>query len=87
MKLVAILATLAAASSAVAQHGAGDGNDDCGLGLELCNRVKAEYLSCCEYSRPDLITALTAGSYMIQETDPERGERMRRLAEDIQNRF
>lgn len=85
MKLVAIFATLAAASSAVAQHGGGDLND-CGLGLELCNRVKMENLDCCT-NRQDLITALATGGYMIMESDPERGNRMGQLAQDLRDRF
>lgn len=84
MNFFGILAALAAASAAVAQHGGGD-LGDCGLGLELCNRVKAEGMDCCT-DRQILIDVLnTMGWQICQEKQEEcaRGERMQQLARDL----
>lgn len=100
MKLISALATLALASSAVAQTGAGELND-CGLGLELCNRVKDANLGCCD-GRDTLISALTNGGWILldkagQEMNEandenagrasfDRGQSMLQLAKDLKDR-
>lgn len=83
MKFFGILAALAAATTAVAQHGGGGG--ECGLNLELCNRVKAEGMSCCTEKHFLIDILNTMGWKICQEDSSQcgRGERMQQLARDL----